>query len=1372
MSATVARTCTELSADREQASDTVRKTLADYRSVDAYVLLGDPGSGKTTAFQAECEELEDDALFTTARDFPLRAMVPDELRGKTLFIDGLDEIRAGKGDARTPFDEIRKLLVELGKPRFRISCREADWLGENDRNRLDLIAPRSRVVVLRLEPLTPADILKILRDCFGISEPDSFVERAHRVGLEGLLDNPQALGLLARAVGQGNGWPTSRLQVFDLSCREMASERNQEHQFAVPTNPSTDALIDCAGRLCALLLLSDKAGYALVPAAATGNYIPPDLCGGEGPGCLRAAVSSRLFSADSEGCFSPVHRQIAEFLGAKHLGQLIEDGLSQNRVLALMTGSDGMPVSALRGLSGWLATHSEAIRTRLIRKDPVDLGIYGDLDTYSADEKRCVLEALLAQPMSLARAFSEVRRFVSLVAPATESLLRNVLTSEDRDSQQEIRMRFLLLLLSVGEPRLGLAEVILGIVRESSWPAQVRANALNACIHYQQDQSGGADRLKALLDEFKVEGLSIANRDLCGTLLRELYPEKVGPSQVWDYFTNLGGARPWDQYLKFWQNDLLAQSTAAGVAELLDALATSISRLETTIDALSLQQLPLEMLQIGLRLHGQSVDIDRVSAWLGTCTRAAEGYVSNPPESLAEIRAWLESRPNVQKQILLAGLENCEGGEDIGYSGIKNRERLLGTKLPADFGHWCLMQAVRLVDARPEVAKHLFREAYRALETPTLGEGLSLKVVEEHARQHTPLERILEQLQAPSPPPPSEARWQQRQATNIAEQEKERDQLLANIRSHEHGLRENRGPPVLLHQIALVYFGEGPNIGSGSCGTGAITQVLRDPRAVGAAVRGLRSCVDRDDLPSVREIIRLTKNSREHYISLPLLAALQERQQSEPGFLLVLDESRIRTCVACLHCWEPHFLAANDRGPAWYQALLDHRPEIVSDVAVQCAASALRSGRMMSPRLWEILEAQDGGPSSQDSALGLLRALPTRCNARQVEALDELLWAGLRFERQSDLLGLAENRLLRRGIDAGQRTRWLGVGLICEPSKYAEKLTKSVQGKERLVRHLARFLVHGDDSSSSQAATWYSSLEELDPSSLALIVRLLGRFFAPFEPLGFTLVSDESRVSDFLHRLINALRSRPCRSASDSLDSLLDDAQLSSWRPLLSAVRTAQRTLRRDAEFRHPTLQQACGTLGGGRPANACDLAALTIDSIEEIACRIRTSNSNEWRQYWNEGPHGRPSEPKVEEACRDALLAALRPQLPTPVRAEPEGQQVNRNRPDLVVTAEELKVPVEAKKNDNADLWSAISDQLIAKYTLEPVTCGYGIYMIFWFGEEHQKRRADGAKPNTPQDLERLLQESLTEDQARKIQVCVIDVCRPGTSPTEGIQN
>ena len=83
------------------------------------MLIAEPGAGKTTAF--ETEAAKQGAVCVTVRNF-LRFDKPD-WRDATLFLDGLDESRAGPGDRRTPLDGIVKKLDGLGRPPFRLSCR-------------------------------------------------------------------------------------------------------------------------------------------------------------------------------------------------------------------------------------------------------------------------------------------------------------------------------------------------------------------------------------------------------------------------------------------------------------------------------------------------------------------------------------------------------------------------------------------------------------------------------------------------------------------------------------------------------------------------------------------------------------------------------------------------------------------------------------------------------------------------------------------------------------------------------------------------------------------------------------------------------------------------------------------------------------------------------------------------------------------------------------------------------------------------------------------------------------------------------------------------------------------------------------------------
>ena len=151
----VPRRATMLQADGGR--DT--RLLEEWRDVDAYVLLGDPGAGKSESLQVEAEA--SDGVYRSARDFIALGIEP-ACTGTTLFIDGLDEMRAGSVDGRVPLDAIRARLNGLGRPRFRLSCREHDWRAQTDLAALIQIAPRGVVQELHLEPLSRDEQRQVL----------------------------------------------------------------------------------------------------------------------------------------------------------------------------------------------------------------------------------------------------------------------------------------------------------------------------------------------------------------------------------------------------------------------------------------------------------------------------------------------------------------------------------------------------------------------------------------------------------------------------------------------------------------------------------------------------------------------------------------------------------------------------------------------------------------------------------------------------------------------------------------------------------------------------------------------------------------------------------------------------------------------------------------------------------------------------------------------------------------------------------------------------------------------------------------------------------------------------------------------------------
>ena len=232
---------------------------------------------------------------------------------------------------------------------------------------------------------------------------------------------------------------------------------------------------------------------------------------------------------------------------------------------------------------------------------------------------------------------------------------------------------------------------------------------------------------------------------------------------------------------------------------------------------------------------------------------------------------------------------------------------------------------------------------------------------------------------------------------------------------------------------------------------------------------------------------------------------------------------------------------------------------------------------------------------------------------------------------------------------------------------------------------------------------------------------------------------------------------------------LAGDVSIIRWHACLSQNLDSQHIIRRDAEYRHPTLQQACIVLQGGAPANSGDLAALTVDRLRDIANGIRTRNTNESHLFWNEGSYGKPAEPKVENSCRNALLTLLKPHLPQPVNAQPEGQHASQTRSDILVSANGFQVPIEVKRNTDRELWSALQRQLIAKYAVDPASGGYGVYVVFWFGlQTNSGQGATELARTPPRNWRVLLRESLGEEEARKISICVIDVSPPDSDPAD----
>ena len=1396
MNTAVSRTCTELGDDASFSTVGIDLLYVDGRPLDefrtrpAYVLLGDPGAGKTTEFHRESTELGDAALMLSANDFIELDFDSREWRGRILFIDGLDEMRAGKEDSRVPLGDIRNRLDRLKPPGFRISCREADWLGHSDRRSLEAVSPDSRITVLRLDELDDQQVTELLLHQHNQTDPQGFIDKARRHGVDGLLVNPLTLRLLVDAVKPGGDWPDSGRKTLEMACRQIATEHNQEHRVAThPPQPAT--VVDAAAWLCALQLLAGIEGYVLPAGTAAPSFVsltelvepPARLSLGD----LEHALTTTLFRATGDG-FVPLHRRVAEFLAGRCLAQLIDDGVPARRVVSLMTGkTDDRVVTSLRGLSAWLAAHSREARPRLLDADPVGVGLYGDIGELTPREKERLLESLVTfagEGPVLGHQRQDGRSYGyrddtawALRCLATADMVPAIRELISGPSMTPSNNRLTILILEAlshaADPQsvADLEQDLEAILWSDSRATPIKWVALDAYLHIVPASDDRTRSLRLLLDAVQDGSVPDPDDEVRGGLLEVLYPEAVTPSDVWIYAPAPRHPDLIGRFWRFWHWTLLNKSSGRHLAKLLDSLHQQASRVLPALEQSGPEDLPTELLARCLEANGDNAEPAHLYGWLA----AAGGLLDQSPireEHARRVRAWLEARPHIQKEIVLTWLRQRDPDDSVHPVANWFCEALYGSTLPRDFGLWCLDQALEIGDTEPHVSEGLLLEAYRSLHGPSAGGGLTLEAMRERLRgTPTPAAQLEDFCEHHSSQEASiESEHQRKRRDRLEQREQEQRQRsedwATRLRDHQDELRENRFSPQNLATLANVHFGLIAGVDRHKSPRDRISDFIGgDPRLVDAVMAALRDAALRDDLPEVDQTVSWALESRHSWLARPVLASLNLLDDEDPDRLDALQQARKRKALAIYYC-VPHGADT----PRWHDRRLRDDPDLVLGVLYQCAVADVRAGKDVPSGLNELDGADGHHDQVHDARLRLLEAFPTRSSNQQLPLLDRLLTKALDHPDHAALLALAERKQASTSMPIGQRVRWWATSALIVQGPRLQKLKTDLANSEVRVRHFAELLRYIWDRHDGHSSI-LADIE--DPAALRRLIEILGRWCgAPQYRSGF--VTLEMAMSDLIARLIGQLGSEPDDKAQQTLTDLLENPALHGWHPHLRHALEEHSVIHRDASYSHPSIEQVQDTLKDGPPAGAADLAALLEDRLTDMCEDLKGSNSDFWRQFWNEDRHRRLTEAKPEDSCRDALLTNLQLRLPDEVDAVREGSYAADTRADIRANCLGFNVPIEIKKDSHPDLWKAMRDQLMAQYTTDRDTEGYGIYLALWFADPDKPagRHPDGSRPSTPEELRRRLEQQLTADQARKIAVIVMDVAKPSHRGGQRVRN
>ncbi|MNU30107.1 hypothetical protein D3C71_185890 [compost metagenome] len=1299
------------------------------------VVLGDPGSGKSVLTQALGEQ--PDALYYRAGSF-LRSARIELPEGARIIIDGLDEVAStalGGG-----VDAVLQKLSAMGSPPFILSCREADWRGASDRIKIE-DDYANKPLILHLEPFDRDDALLFLQEEFpSIDAAGALVHLTDR-GLEDLYRNPLTLRLLGEVVRDEGELPGSRAQLFSRACVVMLREDNPRHDDAPHARCSSDDLLLSAGALCAVQLLCDRTGI---------------LTRGEGPapdGWVRLAdlnalplianaeeaLRTRLFQAEGEGRFVPIHRVIAEFLGAKWLASCFEAGVSERRIFSLFVQGEGVPTS-LRGLHAWTAHFSEALAARCIAADPYAVLRYGDADLLSLEPARQLLAALAA----LSREDPHFRSG-DWVDHSASGLMREALKDD------------LLRIITTPRQHTQLTALLLGAMTRTPMAAVLRSDLRSLMLDtqryyverlraaealFQSDAIGDpAECLQALLNLGDADSARLAAELLDDVLVIGLSDQLI--VEIILAHTGLSVSRRRDDdesrsitpYIRSSLTDGFDTDRIEGFLDLFTAYAWPLISPSTDMDGRTVIDLVRKLVVRRLG-EAEPVALFRLWSWLNGPTRS-DGYSAEYKTELAEaFTANPELRSALIRHVMLEQPGNTIRAGAYALWDASYALRLTAEDIATLLGD--------LAEAGPE---KMDRERWESLVRLSRGDdGLPLHVTlaaVETAGGDDELLRILAEVSVVEIPS-----WKVEQAEREERRAQERQLIYQSHRDVHaaHAAEVAQGHYADLDVPADVYLGRLSEFSKIAAPEARVAEFLGEDLGA-AALDGFIASLHRDDVPSALEISESHAQNRHWTIEEPLICGIAEMVRRGMPLTDLPHGVLASAMMAWRRSTESNVVGGVDIGASLEAALFTSDAEIEAHFR-----------RSLEPQL-------SAGPR-RDHVYDLYSLTHTREWSHIAGRLCAE-WV-IRYPALPDSI---MRDLLNGALD------------MAEPSELAAMLHASRAGPAASYDALRLWLTADFDldfaptrADVSQAASddpaffWilrprierhrHTLRADLSISQLEFVVSTFGvQWPSVARPSGTSMGdSNDWDATAIIERVIYALAGNPSPNATQALSRLIDNGVAPSYADTLRHARNLQRKARRDHEYVAPTIAQLSAVMSEGLPEAIDDMRAYFADRLQAFQERVRGGSTDMWQAFW------RATKPQTENICRNRLVDYISGQLPPSIRFEPEMHMPGQKRADIAAIRNTMGLPVEIKGQWHPAMWTAPMDQLDALYTRDWHAQGRGVYIVLWFGPGvRMPVEPDGAaRPASPEALREMLIAQIPVERRAQIDVYVIDLSRP----------
>lgn len=1315
------------------------KLLGLERSV---VVLGEPGMGKSELI-GELGRACGVAPVSAPRFMLSKNPGGYVTTGRPLLIDGLDEAIAR--DEKDAVDRVLAQLEDASCPRFVLSCRSREWQSRSLRSLKEIYGAEPLVVAIEEFTREEACAFWSLRGFTSSVNP--ILDGLDEQGLSDLYRNPLTLSLLGRVADSGKPLPVTRAELFGHVCELIWREENDARQNTQLAQINQEQALSSAGACMAAVIFGGVDAIRLggIAERQEGEVWIGDLENLPGGAVARSVVASKLFKNVGVGRAAPIHRVIAEFLGARWLAAQATTGISRRRLLAQFDSAGAVP-SSLRGLHAWLAFHSPQLSARVISADPFGLLRYGETDLLDAGQAAALLDALerlaLTDPFFRAQDW-DARSAKGLSQTSLASRIDAILAN----AGSNFHLRTLLLETIKDTPLASsLSPTLEKIVFDDARDFGERAAALEVVFahrgrqfwriaaHTLLDQaSDDAGRLAGRLIE--MLSYDVGNDLLASTLLAEI---GLQVSQL----PRASERQP----IRFRQFEtLFAEMSPLRSKTLLRILCSRVPPMAID-DHDSRRNLSEILAPLLLRaLRGGAIelrDAPFVWAWLGHINE----QFSADEETLEQIRNTFVGHDELRRRIQRYAI----------WTALKPR-----TLWQAE--HHLHMRAVGLAGNTEDVAYFLrevaakrsrsrrARSHWRDLVLLGVRTGKHNEEVLAAARAFPAFglkERaVIRRATHPSKPP-----WKIRQevahAARRARDEADHQQAIAQftaivpkIKAGDIDATVNSAKFYLGVQITAQTQEKMPP-------EERLVAVFNEPLAKEFVV-GFEATLQKSDLPSMQQIADSHRQGRIWNVAYPLVAGLLQRHRSGEGFSGVSPDTLMKALLVCM---QQRGLPRDDDNDHLRVALEEAvAPQLTDKRALLRSWIEPYFNIRLSPH--DELRVIEHLPLWNDAMASLAREWLLGYPEMPVDAEMDLVEALARSGESIAIVEVARARSAGIYRDEDHALAWLAIDVAYRFDEVHPELAN-------VGRDHPQFLWHLRDRLQTKRRG------PLVDAGLEVFAWITSEFRSAFPHIAISGPSSGNKnpfdATDFLVGLTSAIASRTSDQAAKLLATLAampSDTYSDVFRHLVAE----QSQKRAEESFAPLPPAELSAVLTSGAPSNIDDLRSVVGEELAQARKVLLGDDLDQVRDFWTD-----ENSPRDENRCRDRLAALIQGPLSDSydVSRLTEADMPQSKRADLAFVRGPKQLPMEVKGQWHPDVWDAVNSQLASQYLIDWRSEGRGIYCVLWFGDvpsatgRRLKPPPSGvAYPSSPEQMRQAIIALIPEARRPFIDVFVLDL-------------